>query len=58
MEKSTQYMDLMKKEINTLKEERSELLTRLHRLKEEKISLQNELKEAIDEINVSTIDLM
>ena len=53
MEKNTQYIDLMKKEIYTLKEERTELLTRLHRLKEEKIALQNELKEAIEEINVS-----
>jgi uncharacterized coiled-coil DUF342 family protein len=57
MQKSTQYIDLMKKEIHTLKEERTELLTRLHRLKEEKISLQNELKEAIEEINVRILGL-
>lgn len=55
MQKSTQYIELMKKEIYTLKTERTELLTRLHRLKEDKISLHNELTEAIEEINVRVL---
>ena len=58
MQKSTQYMDLMKKEIYSLKEERTELLTRLHRLKEENMSLKTELKETIEEINVSRLYFM
>ena len=51
-------MDLMKKEIYSLKEERTELLTRLHRLKEENMSLKTELKETIEEINVSRLYFM
>ena len=57
MQKSAQYIELMKKEVYSLKEERTQLLTRLHNLKEEKTLLQNELSEAIDEINVSASDL-
>lgn len=52
MEKGSQYTDFMKKEINSLKHERSELLTNLHKLKEENAALRKELKEATDDLNV------
>lgn len=52
MQKNSQYIELMKKEIGTLKQDRSELLTNIHRLKEKNNSLQNELKEATDDLNV------
>lgn len=52
MQKGSQYTDLMKREIMSIKQERSELLTSLHKLKEENTSLRNELNEATNDLNV------
>ncbi len=52
MEKGKQYNELMKKEITSLKQSRTELLTEIHRLKEENAALRKELKEATDDLNV------
>lgn len=52
MHKNSEYTGLMEREIHSLKKERSDLLTNVHRLTQEKNELTKELEEATSDLNV------